>query len=138
MTISRTQTVEIDAQAAAVFDVVSKVEQLPRWATAFCAGILEREGSRYRIATPQGAMMFWIDADRTRGVVDMYGGPSEAEASRWPARVLDTPDGTSVFVFTAFRSAGVSEVHFAGQCAALGHELQTLQRLVETQGLAPG
>lgn len=131
MAISRTQTVEIEAPAAAVFDVVSKVENLPRWATAFCARVLSREGPRYRIQTPQGNLLFWIEPDRHRGTVDMYGGPNEAEAIHWPARVLGASNDRSVFLFTAFRSPNMTDEQFEGQCAALGHELQSLKRLVE-------
>jgi hypothetical protein len=133
MIISRTQTVEIDAPRERVFDIVSRVERLPDWATAFCLGILGREGKRYRIATPSGPMLFWIEADADRGIVDMRGGPSETEAHRWPARVIEAPGGRSVFVFTAFREAGMSEAAFEGQCAALGHELATLKALIETR-----
>jgi hypothetical protein len=132
MTISRTQSIEIAAPREAVFDVVSRAERLPEWATAFCRAVLGREGERLRIETPQGPMLFWIDADARRGIVDMHGGPSEAEASYWPARVLEAPGGRSVFVFTAFRAPGMSDAEFDGQCAALGHELATLKALVET------
>ena len=70
-----------------------------------------------------------IEADARTGIVDMYGGPSEASMAHWPARVVATPDGGSLVIFTAFQYPGVPDDAFTAQCAALAEEFDHLRRL---------
>ena len=77
---NRTKTVTFNAPGERVFDYVSNIENLPKWATGFCKE-LKKVGKDYKVTTPDGEMYFWIDADRKSGVMDMFGGHSKDEAA---------------------------------------------------------
>jgi hypothetical protein len=127
---SKTHTLALAAPKAAVFDFLSRIENLPKWATNFCLG-LRGDGGRHRVITPQGEIFFRIEADRATGVIDMYGGPSEAEMAYWPARVVDRLPRGSLFIFTAFQLPGMSEEVFERQCDALLDEFANIRRFTE-------
>lgn len=127
---SRTTTLIVDAPQRAVFDFLSRVENLPRWAVNFCQG-LRRSDDAWRVVTPEGEILFRIDADAERGIVDMRGGPSEAAMAYWPTRIVALPDGRSAVIFTNFQWPGVSDAAFERQCDGLAHEFQRLREFVE-------
>jgi hypothetical protein len=118
---SRTLVLSLDAPKARVFRFLAKIENLPIWATGFCKGLTVEDG-RHKILTPNGEILFRIDADEATGVIDMFGGPHEDQMAYWPTRVVDRPGHGSLFIFTSFRYPGMSEDEFNGQCATLERE----------------
>jgi hypothetical protein len=118
---SRTLVLPLNAPKVRVFRFLSKIENLPTWATGFCKG-LKVEGGRHKIVTPNGEIFFRIEADETTGVIDMFGGPSEEQMAYWPTRVVDRPGHGSLFIFTSFRYPGMRAVEFTRQCATLERE----------------
>ncbi len=118
---SKTLVLSLDAPRARVFDFLSNIENLPKWATGFCQG-LRVEGGRYKIVTPNGEIFFRIDAHEATGVIDMFGGPSEAAMAYWPARVVHRPGDGSLFIFTSFRYPGMTDAEFEQQCGVLERE----------------
>ena len=127
---SRTHTLALEAPKAVVFDFLSRIENLPKWATNFCLA-LNSEAGRHRVVTPQGEIVFRIEADRATGVIDMHGGPREEEMAYWPARVVDRLPRGSLFIFTAFQLPGMSEEVFERQCDALLEEFGNIRRFTE-------
>lgn len=128
---SQTHALVFDAPRAKAFEVISNVENLPKWAVAFCRG-LERRGGRWWVKTPEGELQFRIDADSKTGVVDMYVGPTEDQMQLAPARVVGLPDGRSLFLFTLIQYPGMSDEAFKAQCVPLvEREFPELRRLVE-------
>ena len=123
-----THTLPLAAPKERTFGFLSQIENLPKWATRFCKSV-RRDGDGHRILTPQGEIAFRIEADARTGIVDMYGGPSADAMAHWPARVVATPDGGSLLIFTAFQYPGVPDDAFATQCAALAEEFDHLRRL---------
>jgi hypothetical protein len=119
---SSTHTLALRASKAQVFDFLCKIENLPKWATMFCKELKAQDGGRYKVVTPRGEIFFRIDADRTSGVIDMYGGPNEQQLAYWPARVVERPGEGSLFIFTAFQYPGISDQDFAMQCEGLTAE----------------
>ena len=51
--------------------------------------------------------------------------------SYWPSRVIAQPDGSSLFLFTAFQYPGMSDESFAAQCAGLTQEFPHIKAHVE-------
>lgn len=127
---NRTKTATFNAPKERVFDYISNVENLPKWATAFCRE-LKKVGKDYKVTTPDGEVYFWIDSDKKSGVVDMFGGPSKETAACWPARVAGLPDNTSVLTFTAVQMPGVPDELFDMQCKSLEEEFENIRRAVE-------
>jgi hypothetical protein len=128
---SSTHSLMISAPRDKVFDFLSNVENLPKWATLFCREIKRGDDGRYRVVTPQGEIFFAIEADPSTGTIDMFGGADEDHMSFWPSRVIARPDGGSLFLFTAFQYPGMSDENFAAQCAGLVQEFPHIKAHVE-------
>jgi len=126
-----TRTVAINATPADVFAFLSRIENLPKWATAFCKEVKKEADGRHKVVTPQGEIFFHIDSDGKTGVIDMYGGPSEDQMACWPARVVARPGHGSLFIFTAMQYPGVSDESFAAQCESLDQEFAHLKNQIE-------
>lgn len=124
--------VVVDAPAEVVFDFVSDLRNLPRWAIHFCKGIrLSDDGAI--VTAPAGEVYFGITSDRDSGVLDWWSGPTMESAERWPTRVTGLPDGRSLYQVTAILMGRAFQPsidqHFAD-------ELGMLKRLVEEQKVA--
>ena len=74
-----THTLFVRASRERTFDFLSRIDNLPKWATAFCRKLSPIGDGRYKVITPQGEIFFHIDADPRTGVIDMYGGPTEEQ-----------------------------------------------------------
>ena len=124
--INRTVTAVLDAPEADVFDYLSRVENLPEWATDF-ARELRFEDGKAKVVNGLGEFYFVIDSDPATGVIDMYAGPAEDELGLFPTRVVDLPGGASAFTFTMFQAPGMSDELFESQYRSLLRELENLR-----------
>lgn len=124
---SRTVTAVLDAPKAEVFDYLSRVENLPDWATEF-ARELRYEDGKAKVVNGLGEFWFTIAADPDAGVIDMYAGPSEDELALFPTRVVDLPGGGSAYTFTMFRAPGMPEQLFESQYESLLREFENIRR----------
>src|SRR3954454_1206758 len=124
---SRTATTVVDAPRDDVFDYLSRIENLPAWATEF-ARELRYEGGRAKVVNGLGEFFFDIEADAETGVIDMYAGPTEDELALFPTRVVTLPDGRSAYTFTMFRSPGMPEELFESQYESLVREFENIRR----------
>jgi hypothetical protein len=127
---NRTVTTVLEAPREEVFDYLSEIENLPRWATEF-ARELKREGDRFKVVNGLGELYFDIDADRRTGVIDMYAGPAVDELALFPTRVVGLPGGRSAFTFTMFQAPGMPDELFESQYRSLLRELENVRREVE-------
>ncbi len=132
-----THTLPIAAPKDRVFDFLSKIENLPKWATLFCKELKQDMTGRYKVVTPDGEIFFSIKADRETGVIDMFGGPTERQMAYWPARVVERPGHGSLFIFTALQYPGVSDAAFAQQCEGLNREFPHIKFHTETADRPP-
>jgi uncharacterized membrane protein len=120
--------VVVDAPPEVVFDVVSDLRNMPRWAIHYCKGIrLTKDGAI--VTTPSGDVYFGITGDRDLGILDWWSGPTMETAERWPSRVVDLPDGRSLYTVTALLAANVPP----GIDQWFADELEALKQLVEEQ-----
>ena len=122
-----TVTAVLDAPRDRVFDYLSRVENLPRWANEF-ARELRFEDGKAKVVNGLGEFFFSIDADPETGVIDMYAGPTEDELSLFPTRVVPLPGGRSAYTFTMFQAPGMPDELFESQCASLQRELENVRR----------
>ena len=128
---TRTHTLELKSTKATTFAFLADIENLPKWATQFCRGLKRDAKGRVKVVTPDGEIFFRIVSDAATGIIDMYGGPREDQMAHWPARVIERPDGGSLFIFTAMQYPGVSEELFAAQCEGLKKEFEHIKALTE-------
>src|SRR5262245_34197543 len=124
---SRTVTTVLDAPRERVFDYLSRIENLPRWATEF-ARELRYENGKAVVVNGLGEFLFSIDADPGSGVIDMHAGPTEDELGLFPSRVVELPDGRSAYMFTMFQSPGMPDEVFESQYASLLREFENIRR----------
>ncbi len=65
-----------------LFDFLSKAENLPKWATLFCASITKQD-EIYLVTTPDGQEIFFdIESNAEHGTIDMSLGPTKDQLWR--------------------------------------------------------
>ena len=122
----RTVTAVLDAPRNEVFEYLSQIENLPRWATEF-ARELTYEHGKPKVVNGLGEFYFSIDADPATGVIDMYAGPTENELALFPTRVVELPGGRSAFSFTMFQAPGMPDDLFESQYQSLLREFDNIR-----------
>ena len=114
---TQTVTVTIDAPLVQVAADLADPTTHPSWATDFYAGPV-----RHR-----------IDADISRGILDLYFAPPGAPyGPPIPVRLVPNGDGVDV-LWTLARFPGVSDQAWQQGLAAMARELHALKRRHETQ-----
>jgi hypothetical protein len=123
---SRTVTTVLDAPKAQVFDYLSRIENLPDWATEF-ARELKYEDGRARVVNGLGEFYFAIEADPETGVIDMFAGPTEDALALFPTRVVELADGRSAYSFTMFKGPETPDELFESQYQSLLREFDNIR-----------
>jgi len=124
--INRTVTAVLDAPRNEVFGYLSRIENLPEWATDF-AQELKYEDGQAKVVNGLGEFYFRIDADAKTGVIDMYAGPSEEELALFPTRVVALGDSKSAYSFTMFKAPGMPDELFESQYESLRREFDNIR-----------
>jgi hypothetical protein len=125
--INRTVTAVLDAPKDVVFDYLSRLDNLPDWATDF-AQELKYEDGKAKVVNRLGEFYFAIEADRDTGVIDMYAGPTEDELAVFPSRVVPLGEGKSAYSFTMFKAPGMPDALFESQYESLRREFGNIRR----------
>ena len=124
---SETVTTVLAAPPERVFDYMSDVRNLPRWATEF-ARELRREGDRWIVRNNLGELIFEIRADERTGVIDMLTGPTADELAVFPTRVVELPGAQTAYSFTMFQAPGMPDELFESQHESLRREFANIER----------
>jgi len=123
---SETVTAVLETPREEVFDYLSKIDNLPGWATEF-ARELWWESGEAMIRNGLGEFVFRIVADPKTGVIDMLAGPTADELALFPTRVVGLPGGRSAFSFTMFQGPGIPDALFESQHASLVREFENIR-----------
>ena len=123
----RTVTAVLDASKEQAFDYLSRIENLPEWATEF-ARELKYEGGKTKVVNGLGEFYFSIAAEPATGVIDMYAGRSEDELALFPTRVVALPGGASAYTFTMFQAPDMPDDLFESQYQSLLRELDNIRK----------
>jgi len=124
--INRTVTAVLDAPRDEVFEYLSRIENLPEWATEFAQELRYEDGTA-KVVNGLGEFYFRIDADAKTGVIDMYAGPSEEELALFPTRVVALGDSKSAYSFTMFKAPGMPDELFESQYESLRREFDNIR-----------
>ena len=122
-----TVTAVLDAPKAEVFDYLSNVDNLPRWATEF-ARELKYEDGNAKVVNGLGEFYFTIDSDRETGVIDMYAGPTQETLAVFPTRVVELAARQSAYTFTMFQAPAMPDELFEAQYESLQREFDNIRR----------
>jgi hypothetical protein len=126
-----TQSIRIEADPGQVFELVSDLSRLPRWAIGFAKEIRRKNGE-WIVTTGSGAEVpIRVQADAALGVVDYLMSPGSGEELPARTRVLPNETGAE-YVFTMFQPPGMPEEAFEAQIAELGRELTVLKAYAES------
>lgn len=124
--ISKTVTAVLPAPQAEVFAFLSKVENLPLWATDFARELKYEDGCA-KVVNGLGEFFFSIDADAETGVIDMYAGPSRQELGVFPTRVVALGSNECAYSFTMFKTPGMEDGLFESQYRSLQREFENIR-----------
>jgi hypothetical protein len=125
--INRTVTAVLEAPNDTVFDYLSKLDNLPEWATDFAHELKYVDG-KAKVVNGLGEFFFSIEADRATGVIDMYAGPNEDELALFPTRVVPLGTDKSAYSFTMFKAPGMPDELFESQYESLRREFDNIRR----------
>jgi hypothetical protein len=123
---SETVTAVLDAPARDVYEYLSNVENLPRWATEFARELTWRDGEAV-VRNRLGEFVFRIEADPETGVIDMLAGPTSEKLAIFPTRVVELTRDKTAFSFTMFQQPGMPDELFESQHASLQREFENIR-----------
>ena len=122
---THTASVEIAASATAVLDIVSDLDQLPRWAVGFARAVERGPEGAVAITASGDRMPVAVHADPATGVVDF-------DVAGVPAYTRAVAAGEqTVYTFTMLQPPEMPDAVFDAQIAALDHELVVLKSIAE-------
>jgi hypothetical protein len=124
--ISRTVTAVLDAPKQVVFDYLSRIENLPEWASEFARELKYVDGQA-KVVNGLGEFFFSIAADRDTGVIDMYAGPTEEQLALFPTRVVPLGESRSAYSFTMFKAPDMPDELFESQYESLRREFDNIR-----------
>ena len=120
----RTVNLTLSAPVSIVYGFLSRVENLPLWATEFCERAWP-DGSVWKIATSQGEMTVTFRLDATTGVIDQLIGPTVEQQGLFPIRVFALGPMTLV-QFTFVQPPGLPDAVYERQFSSLLTEMRAL------------
>ena len=126
---SKTLTISINCKSAKVYEFVSNLENMPRWAKTFCRSIKKSDGE-WVIETPQGLMGIRIAPRNDFGILDHAVAPAPGVEVFVPMRVVPNGDGSEV-IFTLFQQPGMSDQDFTRDQGMVEQDLATLKQVME-------
>jgi len=121
-----TVTAVLHAPRDDVFAYLSKIENLPEWASEFARELKYVDG-KAKVVNGMGEFFFRIEADPRTGVIDMLAGPTESDLALFPTRVVELPDGRSAYTFTMFKAPGTDDDLFEAQHRSLEREFDNIR-----------
>lgn len=124
---SETVTVVLDAAKKDVFQYLSRIENLPDWATEF-ARELKWEDGEAKVVNGLGEFVFRMEADFKTGVIDMFAGPTPDELGIFPTRVVGLSGNASAYTFTMFQPPEMPDALFDSQHASLIREFENIRK----------
>jgi hypothetical protein len=127
---AHTVTTVLDAPQHTVFDYLSRIDNLPKWATEF-ARELKYEHGKAKVVNGLGEFYFRITADEETGVIDMHAGPAEDELALFPTRVVPLAEDRCAYTFTMFQAPGMPDELFESQYRSLLREFENIRREFE-------
>jgi hypothetical protein len=133
---SETVTTVLPVPRQRVFEYMSDIRNLPKWANEFARELREEDGE-YVVVNGLGEFVFEIRADESTGVIDMYAGPTRAEMAVFPTRAVELPDGRTSYSFTMFQGPGMPDELFESQFASLRREFQNIEAILSASSPLP-
>ena len=124
---SETVTTVLDAPREAVFEWMSDIENLPRWANEFARELVRDDEGRWKVRNGLGEFFFEIEADPETGVIDMLAGPEPDRMAVFPTRAVALPGNRTAYTFTMFQAPDQPDELFVAQHESLRREFANIE-----------
>ena len=99
---SVTETCVISAPKTTVFQFLSEIENLPKWATQFVKKVMVVNGKQ-KILTPFGEVFLRFETNEKTGIIDIYAGSTEDAMTAAFMRVIHFSANSTGVAFTFFQ-----------------------------------
>ncbi|MEO8828797.1 SRPBCC family protein [Lapillicoccus sp.] len=126
---TETQSIESDAELAAVVALLAEPTRIPDWAPAFADAVTLDDGSRWRATKDGQDFSVRVVVNREAGTVDYLREISPGREGGAFIRVVPRPGGGSVVIMTLPVAPSAERAALA---ATLRDELNALVNLVES------
>ena len=123
--------ITINRDSKDVYDFVSDLQNLPKWAKAFCLYI-KKEGDSWQAITTLGEIKIKMTPRNTFGILDHFVYIKPDVEIYVPMRVVANEKGSEV-IFTLFRQPDMTDSQFARDQKWVREDLQALKLVMETK-----
>jgi hypothetical protein len=128
---STSLTVSINCDPRTVYEFVSNLENLPKWASKAFQSIKQDKGE-WIAETPQGSAKVDLAQRNDFGVLDHYVSLSTFGVEVYvPMRVVKNGINGSEVIFTLFYTSHMSEEKFAQDVKMVEQDLKNLKNIME-------
>lgn len=129
MNKSKTMSTSIKSDPKTVYDFVSNLENLPRWASSTFPSIKEVNGE-WVVETPSGRNKVMITEKNNFGILDHRVKLTSGVEVYVPMRVVKNGDGSEVLL-TVFQAPEMTDDGYAKDIQTVEKDLNHLKTLIE-------
>ncbi|MHB8602127.1 MAG: hypothetical protein ACYC6W_09005 [Nitrosotalea sp.] len=124
---SVTETCVVSVPRDNVFEFLSNIENIPKWATKFVKKLSLVDG-KYKALTPVGEVFIRLDADQKTGLIDIYAGPTEKDMTPAYMRIISLPGSSTAVMFTFFQYDSTPDTVWDIFCQWIKIEVENIKR----------
>lgn len=124
---SVTETCVVSVPSDKVFDFLSDIENIPKWATKFVKKLSLVDG-KYKALTPVGEVFIRLDADQKSGHIDIYAGPTEKDMTPAYMRIISLPTNSTAVMFTFFQYDSTPDAVWEIFCQWIKIEVENIKK----------
>lgn len=129
MNKSKTMSTYIKSDPKTVYDFVSNLENLPRWASSTFPSIMEVNGE-WLVDSPTGRNKVMITEENDFGILDHHVKLTSGVEVYVPMRVIKNGDGSEVLL-TVFQAPEMTDDGYAKDIQTVEKDLNHLKTLIE-------
>lgn len=124
---SVTETCVVNVPRDNVFEFLSNIENIPKWATKFVSK-LKLVDNKYKALTPIGEVFIRLDVDKKAGLIDIYAGPTEDNMTPAYMRIISLQDTSTAVMFTFFQYDSTPDAIWEIFCEWIKIEVDNIRR----------
>jgi hypothetical protein len=126
---SRTINISVKSNPKIIYDFVSNLENLPRWASSTFPSIKQVNGEWF-VDTSQGQNKVMLAERNNFGVLDHHVKLTSGLEAYVPMRVVKNDDGSEI-IFTVFQTPEMTDEMFAQDIKIVEKDLNQLKTIME-------
>jgi len=124
---SVTETCVVNVPRDSVFEFLSNIENIPKWATKFVSK-LTLVDNKYKALTPIGEVFIRLDIDKKAGLIDIYAGPTEDNMTPAYMRIISLQNTSTAVMFTFFQYDSTPDAIWEIFCEWIKIEVDNIRR----------